>query len=376
MATISPLIVLAGGGSGGHLYPGLAVAQALAQTQPQGRVLFLCTERQIDRDILDGTGWSYQSQPVKPLPSRPWQVWSFWQSWRASIRQAQQLFEKDRPAAVLGLGGFASGPAMKVAAGMGIPTGMLNPDAVPGKANRYLARFSDQIFVQWEESCRFFGKYSEKCVVLGCPIRSSITTANRSESFSQLELDLAKKTLAIMGGSQGGYNVNMAITECLASNSDLQALLTTSGSWQILHLTGKTDEQQVRQKYQQAGIAARVMAFTPRMDMVLATADLVIGRAGASTLAELTATGKPSILLPYPYHRDQHQWRNAEVLAHVGAARIVRDYCNPIKTALDLAETLRPLLSNEGQLREMALAAGNLGKVAAAQEIAQKLIQV
>ncbi|MBN2210172.1 MAG: UDP-N-acetylglucosamine--N-acetylmuramyl-(pentapeptide) pyrophosphoryl-undecaprenol N-acetylglucosamine transferase [Sedimentisphaerales bacterium] len=364
----SKLYILAGGGSGGHLYPGIAVARALQQLRPSVRVLFLCTKRDIDATILDAEGYTYHPQPIRPLPSpkRPWQAMGFYRSWRASMRQCKSLVAQERPVAVLGLGGFASAPALKVAAKQGIPNAMLNPDAVPGKANQYLARFADTIFLQFEATRPFFGEFTTKCRITGCPIRPELVQQDRPAALRELGLDSGKKTLAIMGGSLGGHNVNAAVVRWLTGEQ--KSLLPAD--WQIIHLTGVTDEAWVKKEYETVGINAKVLAFTPRMERVLAAADLVIGRAGAVTLAELTAVGVPSILLPYPYHRDRHQEKNAKVLADAGAARIVTDTCNDEKTAVHLITDLSTLLHNDDELSRMKQNARFLGRRDAAQTIA------
>ena len=199
--------ILAGGGSGGHLYPGLAVAEALRQITPGVEVLFVCTQREIDRVVLGQSDWRYEAQPIVPLPSRPGEVWRFWQSWRASVRMCERLMRKRRPRAVLGLGGFAAGPAMKVAAKLAVPVGMLNPDAVPGKANKYCKKYADKIFLQWDVTAKYFSGYADKCVVCGCPIR---------KGFEQRKRDENNKTLVVVGGSLGGHNVNTAVVKCLS----------------------------------------------------------------------------------------------------------------------------------------------------------------
>ena len=347
----SKLYIFAGGGSGGHLYPGIAVARSLQQTQPDARIVFLCTNRDIDATILNAEGYPYHPQPIRPLPNpkRPWQAIGFYRSWRACIHQCETFMVQDRPAAVLGLGGFASAPALKVAARQGIPTAMLNPDAVPGKANHYLARYADTIFLQFEATQPFFGKFSSKCRITGCPIRSEIVKQERPVALWELNLDPAKKTLAVMGGSLGGHNVNAAVVYSLTSNKPSPL----PPNWQVVHLTGLADEAWVKSEYEKSGIAAKVLAFTPKMANVLAAADLLIGRAGAVTVAELMAVGVPSILLPYPYHRDRHQEKNARVLADAGAARIVVDTCNDEKTAEQLITNLSPLLHNDDELIRM-----------------------
>jgi len=373
------------------LYPGLAVAEALREIEPEVGILFLCTERGIDERILAETGFSFIPQPIVPLPRKVGQVWNFYSCWRDSIGLCKGILQKEHPRAVLGLGGFASGPALKVASKMAIPTAMLNPDAAPGIANRYARRHARKIFLQWETSRQYFDKDESKCVVTGCPIRKSIIEkAEESSQFSVLssqkevksekrgakrELGLAedKKLLVAMGGSQGGRNVNRAVVTCLKGMGERVGHRPTLQEWQVLHLTGKEDMKQVTREYEQAGIAAEVWAYTEQMDKVLAAAELVIGRAGASILAELTAAGAPSILLPYPYHKDQHQLRNAEVLAEAGAAKIVTDTCDEEKTAKALATVLGDSMIEE-QLQKMADSAQRLAQPEAARRVAEELI--
>lgn len=363
------MYILAGGGSGGHLYPGLAVAEALREIEREAGILFLCTEREIDERILGESGFSFIPQPIVPLPRKIRQVWNFYSCWRDSIGLCKGVFQKEQPRAVLGLGGFASGPALKVAAKMEIPTAMLNPDAVPGKANRFARRHAQKIFLQWETSRQYFDKDQSKCVVTGCPIRISfITKSEKRGAKRELGLEEDKKLLVSMGGSQGGHNVNRAVVTCLKGIKDIE-------DWQVLHLTGKEDKKQVAEEYKQAGIEAQVWAYTEQMDKVLTAAELVIGRAGASTLAELTAAGAPSILLPYPYHKDQHQLRNAEVLAEAGAAKIVTDACDEEKTAPALALVLGDCMI-EGELKKMADATSKLAQPEAAKRVAEELIRM
>ena len=365
--------IFAGGGSGGHLFPGLAVASALQKIDQNVQILFLATERPIDSQILEPTAFKYIPQPIKPIPSlkKPIDIWKFWQSWRQTVHLCRHLLLENPPQAILGLGGFASGPALMVASKQLIPTALLNPDAVPGRANRFGRRFSQKIFLQWESSRPHFGPDAPKCVVTGCPIREMFSEIKNDKPHARKELGLnpEKRTLVIMGGSQGGYNVNQAAVECLTNGKiDLKA-------WQILHLTGNKDKTYALEKYQAASITAQVWEFTDKMDKVLQAADLVVARAGASSLAEITVVGVPSILIPYPYHKDQHQLRNAEVLAQVGAAQIVMDECDKVKTAQNLVKILQECQKDK-VLSSMSQAALSLGKKQAAETVARELINL
>jgi UDP-N-acetylglucosamine--N-acetylmuramyl-(pentapeptide) pyrophosphoryl-undecaprenol N-acetylglucosamine transferase len=169
-----------------------------------------------------------------------------------------------------------------------------------------------------------------------------------------------------MGGSQGGHNVNMAVVGCLTGGE------VKIGGWQVLHLTGNKDKIYAEEKYQEASISSKVLEFTEEMNLVLAAAELVICRAGASSLAELAAAGTPSILLPYPYHKDQHQMRNAEVLAEAGAAKVVVDTCKAEITAKCLSNELRKCMEQD-KLSKMSQAAHNLARPGAARAVAEEL---
>jgi UDP-N-acetylglucosamine--N-acetylmuramyl-(pentapeptide) pyrophosphoryl-undecaprenol N-acetylglucosamine transferase len=370
--------IFAGGGSGGHLFPGLAAAEALKRAEAEAEIIFLATQRPIDEKILKNSGFRFKPQPVQPIPHRVGQLWPFWQGWRSSVRMCGELFKRSRPAAVLGLGGFASGPAMKAAEQMQIPVGMINPDAVPGRANRFGIKRADRIFLQWQQSMQYFGSAAGRCVVTGCPIRRTMVEniqgvkppEERVGICLKLGLDAEKKILLVMGGSQGGRTINRAIVSCLKG-----AAKGWNCRWQIVHLAGESDHEWVRQEYRQTDWQATVWAFCDQMDVLLPLAGLVVGRAGASSLAELTAAGVPSILMPYPYHKDQHQLRNAEILASSGAAKIVRDDPNNAEaTASALLDPLRQCLAGPEIIAEMGQRALTLGRPDAADAVARELI--
>ncbi len=364
------LYIFAGGGTGGHLYPGIAVAQALRGLQPDADILFLCTDREIDARILSAQDWPFEAQPVRPIPHSPGQVIPFIKGWFGSLRLARQHIRNNNVAAVLGLGGYAAAPAMETAAKSRIPVAMLNPDAVPGVANKFCRHYAGRIFVQWEVTRDYFGRANEKCQVTGCPIRGDFAR-QQTESHALFNLNPERKVLLIMGGSQGGRNVNEAFIAALINNEELRKELQTD--WQTVHLAGKIDYGNILRRYQNAGIQTLVLDYTEKMPQLLTAADLVIARAGASSLAEITACGLPSILLPYPYHKDQHQLKNARVLADVGAAHIVTDYKDVVLTASALAETLQRCM-RPSVMTEMAVTAEQLARPDAAAVIAQQLI--
>ncbi len=365
----SPLVVFAGGGTGGHLYPPLAIVSALRKLVADVRVVFFGTHRPIDRTILAGSGCELIPQPVQPIrAARPWAWPGFVAAWIASRRACRAYLAAQRPAVVVGSGGFASGPAVVEARRAGIPTALLNPDVMPGRANRYLASRVDAVYTQWEEAAAYFPP-RVPMKVTGCPIRPDFLNANRDGGIRRFALDPAKQTLLVTGASLGARTINDAM---LALVDDLAA----SDNLQVLHVTGTLDIDRVRAAYASRNVAATAVPFTEHMADAMAAADVVLARAGASSLAEITAVGRPSMLMPYPHHRDRHQQANAEVLARRGAAVIVPDRVDSHENAAALRKELLHLLGHKGELARMAEAARSLGRGNAADVIATELVRL
>jgi UDP-N-acetylglucosamine--N-acetylmuramyl-(pentapeptide) pyrophosphoryl-undecaprenol N-acetylglucosamine transferase len=284
------------------------------------------------------------------------------------MRQCRDRFRLRRPAVVIGTGGFASAPAVRVAAEMGIPTALLNPDALPGRANRHLAPRVTCVFSQWEDSARHFPR-GVRLEAEGCPVRPAFARAGVRARHEDFALSPRQKTLLVTGASLGARSINDAML-CLAE--ELAAL----DGWQVFHVTGTADLSRVVNAYDRAGVGAVCVAYTERMADVMALADLVVSRAGASTVAEIAALGKPSVLLPYPYHRDMHQLANAEALASRGAALICRDWKDGPRTAEGMKKDLFALLRDSAKLEAMGRAALDMGRPDAALRIAQRLLSM
>jgi len=366
--TDRPTYVFAGGGTGGHLTCALAVADALAGLQADARVLFLCTDKSIDGRFLDPTGWGEVIQPIRPLPRSPLRMGDFTLRWLRSLRLARRVLRDVRPAAVLGLGGYAAGPAVRVAARR-TRTAMLNPDAIPGKANRYLARRVDTVFTQFDATAGHFPEALRSRIhCVGCPIRREVLDADRAEALDRFGLDVSRRTLAVMGGSLGAASVNDAVAAAAVP------LAQAADGWQILHIAGPGKTAALDAAYRQAGLPAAVVAFCDRMGDVYAAADLLIGRAGANTVAELTATGTPGVLMPYPFHADDHQVLNAADMVDTGAARIVRDAADAAVNADRLVAALAPILTDPDALAAMAAASASLARTDAADAVARWLV--
>lgn len=366
--SVAPLVVFAGGGTGGHLYPALAIAEALRERLPRVRFRFFGTQRAIDRQILDNAQADLVSQQLPTFQRAPWRWPALFRSFRRVCAQCRAQFEADRPAVVVGSGGLSSVPAVRAAHRMALPVALMNPDAVPGRANRFLARSADIIFAQFEETVDAFAP-GTNVAVLGCPVRSAFNRATREAGVARFGLDTRRKTLLITGASQGARTVNEAVAANLG-------FLEEFDDWQVIHLTGEADFETVRGAYAGRRLRAAVLAFSDHMADALAAADLVVGRAGASTLAELTAVGRGSILMPYPHHRDRHQLANARCLVRAQAARIVSDRIDRDANGRALRAALVPLMRDEKLREQMGAAARRLGRGQAAGQIADRLIEL
>lgn len=363
-------IFLAGGGTGGHLYPGIAVAEALRAISSDFKPVFLCTTREIDRTILTPTGFKFIQQPIVPPTRSIGGLLKFWQSWRQTKELVRSAIREYRPLAVLGLGGYAAGVAVKYAAHKKLPAAILNPDVIPGKANQYLLRSVRAMCCQFEETRQHVSSSQQsKIRVTGCPIRTDIQQLPpRDQAMQRLGLDPHLLTLVITGASQGALTVNQAVLASLKT-------LNLQG-WQILHLSGKEHADSVRDGYRELGIQAVVIDFTPAMADVWAVTDLTVCRSGASTCAELTACGIPAILMPYPYHKDQQQMLNARVLVNTGAAMMLEDMKDTKQNSERLTPMLQSLLYEAPRRASMAQAARTIGRPQAAAAVADVINQM
>lgn len=365
-----PLFVFAGGGTGGHLYPALATAEALKGALGSVGFTFFTSRRRIDEQILQHCAADIHPQSLAPLSMLPWRWPRILLSLRAERRRIQQYLNRHAPAAVIGTGGLASVPAVLAARALHIPCAILNPDVVPGKANRYLAPRVDLVFAQWADSARYFRK-GVNVIDTGCPIRMRFSEETRELAATTFRLEGRRKTLLVTGASQGARTIN----EAVVANLDLFGS-QRGAQWQILHLTGEADFEMVRKAYAGRSVPATVLPFTDRMPAALTLADLVLSRAGASTLAEILAVGRASILMPYPFHRDNHQIANAECLRRHGAAEIVTDHKELRLNAPALRTALERLMEGKAYREEMARTARRLGKPEAAAQVAGRLVDL
>lgn len=361
-------VVFAGGGSGGHLYPALAVAHELRSRLDSVRLVFLGTNRSVEHRILENVDCEFVPQELPGASSAPWRWPGMLMAFRRSTIRCRERFLALSPTLVVGTGGLASVPAIREARRQHISTAIFNPDAIPGRANRHLAASADVVFVQWQETVSQFSG-DTRVEVTGCPVRSTFNRADRAAGVARFGLDPDLKTLLVTGASQGARSVNEAVVEIA------DRILSCHG-WQILHLTGESDHTTVRDKYKDRSLRVVVLDYTDDMPDALAAADLVVARAGASTLAELTAVGRASVLMPYPFHRDEHQTANARCLVRAGAARIVKDEVDAAVNGPALWTAIEPLLADDDARTAMGAAARSIGRGNAAPRIADRLIEI
>jgi len=359
-------IFLAGGGTGGHLYPGLAIAEAIRRLDPDAAIAFSSTRREIDRKVLAGCGY-----PVTPIDARPFRKtpWT-WPGFLASLfiagNQTRRRFREFCPDVVVGLGGFGSYSPVRVGHKYGASTAILNPDIVPGRANRTLARQADAVFCQFEETAASLG---DRARATGCPVRPSLLARRRSDGASAFGLDPSKKTLLVTGASLGARTVNRAVVALLKERG-------LPAGWQVLHLTGHAEYAEVAAAYKTISAPAVVRPYADDMGLAYAAADLVVARAGASTIAEILAVGLPVVFVPYPYHRDQHQLQQARAVEALGAATVVVDRPDSPETRRELGEVLYSLMSDPPRLAAMREKARAASRPRAAEDVARAILEL
>ena len=343
-------IVFAGGGTGGHLFPGLAVAREFQKRDEHTEILFIGTEQGIEYRVLPKEGFRLETLPVKGIKGRGARGWlDALYGVPAGLLRSLSILRRFRPDCVIGLGGYASGPVLLAAKLKRIRCAIMEQNLRPGFTNKTLARWVDRVFTAYRESENYFA--GARVVETGNPVRwTMIPQVERSEKFR----------LLIFGGSAGARRINYAVIEALKLLDDLKNAIA------ITHQTGQLDYDAIKRAYGALPFEATVTPFIDRMDAAYAGADLVLCRAGALTIAELTVFGKAAILVPYPYAIYDHQRTNAESLQERGAAMMILD--RDLTGAL-LAERIRGYFTDRALLERMAARARAFGRPDAAARI-------
>lgn len=359
--------IFAGGGTGGHIYPSLAVADEIKRLDPKAHILFFSSRREIDARILSRTPYEFLPLPAQGFSARPDRLIRFLGTQYQSLEFVRHILRPVRGySVVISTGGFVSVPVVLSARKYNIPVFMLNTDAVPGKANRFLARYAREIFVQFRSTIGAFTGMDAIVTLSGCPVRREFLNPEPLRAVKDLELENEKKILLITGASSGSASINRGVCASLGCLSAL------ADRWQVVHLTGLHHRDEVQAAYANTPLTHRVIDYYDNMPDLMAAAHLVVGRGGAVSVAEYTAAARPVIILPYPYHKDKHQYMNARQLVTSGAAILVEDHPdNPKQTAESLCETLLHLMEDETLLGEMAESAAGLAMPNAASLIAE-----
>ncbi len=354
-----PRIVIAGGGTGGHFYPGIAVARELRRRLPEVAVSFAGTARGIESRVVPREG--FELDVLRSSGLKGMSVTSLMRGLALlplSGVDAWTIVSRRRPQLVIGVGGYSSGPVVLVAALRRLPTLLLEQNAVPGFTNRRLAPFVSAAAVTFESTLSYFGR---RGFVTGNPVRPEFFDLAAAAPHD------GPPRILIFGGSQGAHAINVAMVEAAPR------LAAHAGGLAVTHQTGERDLDLVRNGYRDAGLEARVEPFLFAMDREMKEADLVICRAGATTLAELTAAGKPAVLIPLPTAADDHQRRNAEAVAAAGAAELLEQ---SEMTGATLADRIIGLVTDSARRAAMSGAARGLAKPDAAKAIVDRALEL
>jgi len=355
-------LVIAGGGTGGHLFPGVAVAEEFLWRDTANEVLFIGTERGLEKKILPGLGYNLRTINVEGLKGKglrsligilklPW-----------SLVQSFGILGDFAPDMVLGVGGYASGPVVLAALMQGIPAAIAEQNAIPGETNKLLAKIVSRVFLSFPDNKHW--SPAEKTVVTGNPIRAGLLEKGLGAEHHE------RFTILVFGGSQGAHMINEAVIEAV------DYLGEALGGIRIIHQTGADDMEKVRKAYEgkaAQGLIADVLPFINDMGAAYKESDLLICRAGATSIAEITACGKAAVYIPFPFAVADHQTRNAEALAAAGAAVMV-----PQKE-LDgrkLADIIIDFVKNPAKIRAMEKAAVQLGHPYAARQVVDECVNI
>jgi UDP-N-acetylglucosamine--N-acetylmuramyl-(pentapeptide) pyrophosphoryl-undecaprenol N-acetylglucosamine transferase len=365
MTIEAPRIVIAGGGTGGHLFPGIAVAKELLSRHPKAQITFAGTARGIEARVIPREGFGLDLIRSSGLKGK-----SLTTALRGaliapvSLIDAWRVVSQRRPNLVIGVGGYSSGPVVLVAWLRRVPTMVLEQNAVPGLTNRLLARFVRAAAVTFESTKAFFG---EKGFVSGNPVRSEFVADSQPSTEAIVNGQASGVQVLVFGGSQGAHAINVAMVEAAPE------LAAGDQRLRLTHQTGERDVEMVRTAYRAAGVPADVEPFFYDMGRRVAAADVIVCRAGATTIAEISAAAKPAILIPLPTATDDHQRRNAEALVSAGAAEML---LQSEATGLALAERIKALVADRDRRARLSKAARLFARPDAAKVIAERAMEL
>ncbi len=350
-------IVVAGGGTGGHLFPGIAMAQEFLTGNPNTRLLFVGTGKPFETTTLSKAGFAHKHITSEGIKGR-----GFWNQTKSILKIPKGIFEsvmilkRFRPDLVIGMGGYSAGPLVAGAWLLGIKIVLHEQNILPGITNRILSRLADRIYVSFDNIPAGFNP--KKVLYTGNPVRREILQYKRNQKVGEIDDSTQQRHFAILilGGSQGAHSINMALLDAIDKLKDKDKFF-------FIHQTVLNDETRVKNAYELYGVSCRVQAFFNDMARQYQKADLVICRAGATTVAEIKAVGKGAIFIPFPFAADNHQVLNARSLEKAGAAEMILEKDLNGKA---LAERINFYASSPDTLRQMASRARNLSRPDAA----------
>lgn len=356
-------VLIAGGGTGGHVYPGIAVAEELRRLHPDADVLFVGGRRGVEAHAVPEAGFRIRFVMVRGLPRRAWWRWpAALAANLVGLLQALWVVASERPDVVLGTGGYVSGPISLAAWLLGRPLLLQEQNSVPGLANRWLARVADEVHLSFTEARAYFRR-KDNLKVTGNPVRSYILGGDRATALAEFGLVEGRPTVFVFGGSRGAHRINEAAIEAmrrLKGRVDVQFILQT----------GREDFERAKLAVETEQLPARVLPYLRQIHLAYAVADLVVCRSGAMTLAEIAACGTPAILVPYPYAAHNHQEINARNLVERGAASLILDReMNGERLAKEIAH----LLADRQLLRRMSAHARTFARLDAAERLARSI---
>ncbi|MCK4259019.1 MAG: undecaprenyldiphospho-muramoylpentapeptide beta-N-acetylglucosaminyltransferase [Halanaerobiales bacterium] len=356
--------IITGGGTGGHIYPALSIAQGLKMEFDEAEILYIGTESGMEKDIVPRAGYKIEFVSAEGL-SRKLTLKNVKTVLKtvSGVIQAINIIRRFKPDMVIGTGGFVSGPVMLAAVLLKKPTLIHEQNAYPGLTNRLIGNHVSQIALSFDESKKYFK--SKKIIHTGNPIRKEILNRNREEGYRNLQLNSGKRTILAFGGSGGATSLNktmLGFYDYVNKNSDIQ----------LIHVTGKRDYQKqlkwIEEGKLHLGSRIQLKEYLYHIEDAYAVSDLIIGRAGAITLAEMTARGIPAILIPFPYSTENHQEHNARALEKAGAARMILD---SELTGVSLAEKIDEIFTTRGMIERMKEASLKMGRPDADKRIIQ-----
>ena len=357
-------VAIAGGGTGGHVFPGIAVAEELMRMRKDAEIVFIGGKRGLEAVAVPEAGFRIRFLMARGFPRRAWWRWP-WAAFANGIGflQALAIVASERPDVVLGTGGYVSVPVSLAAWVLRRPLILQEQNSIPGLANRWLARVATEVHLSFVEARSYFAR-KDILKVSGNPIRAYVLSGDRGQAYAEFGLQPGKPTIFVFGGSRGAHRINDAAIEAmrrLKGRVEVQWILQT----------GREDHEWASKLVERDALPARVVPFLTRIHLAYAAADLVVSRSGAMTLAEIAACGTPAILVPYPYAAHDHQAVNASNLVDRGAAAMIPDH---ELSGERLAQEVAHWLSDRPAMSQMSANARRFARPDAAEKIARSLV--